>query len=176
VGDNDPFQPQSAGVQDQDKKPPFRRWIIAVVVVLIIASIGGVDLHWTTLHASYSGIFWPYVDPCNSHNYQESSGGEIGLSGIVEDRFHRTFTGSISLTYECGGFGVSYYGTIQDGAVTLIGGVSFTFVLASNGGDGAKFSGSIHSNGVIYGQFSGVLFGNGNFQLGCTDTFNYCNP
>ena len=101
MGYNYPFQPQSAVVQHQDKKQRSRRWIIAVVVVLIIASIGGFYLHWNstypTLRTSYSG---------NVGTLRLSSGGygldrHHLLDQVVEDHTHGTFTGHISASDGC---------------------------------------------------------------------------
>lgn len=168
VGYNDPFQPQSAVAQDQDKKRPFRRWLIAAVVVLIIiASIGGFYLHWSstypTLYASYVGFI---SSPCDTLG---DRGGSLRINQIVEDRTHGTFTGMIMESYSCSYIGSSCSGSVQDGTVTPSGTVSFTVVPPSYAPISCqyqKFSGAIYSCGEIDGQFSGGgASGSGTFSL-----------
>jgi hypothetical protein len=159
VGYNDPFQPQSAVVQQQDKKRPFRRWIIAAV---IIAVIGGFYLHWSstypTLRTSYSGdVATPTCDP-------EAIGwtGSISLDQVVEDYTHGTFTGIISEGDGCG----SGCSATAHGKVTPSGNISFTC------GNSVNFSGTIHSDGGIDGQFYyyGTIYA-GNFCLNACSVY-----
>jgi hypothetical protein len=169
MGYNDPFQPHSTVVQDQDKKHPFGRWRIAAVVGLItIASIGGFFyLHrnttYPTLNASYLGEIT--TNPCSTE------GSSLTLYQIVEDRAHGTFTGLIWEFYVCSGAQFSCTGAIQDGTVTTSGDVSFTFVVRPydpiycDSINNVNFSGTIQPDGRITGQFSQALGVSGNFDL-----------
>jgi hypothetical protein len=171
VGDNDPFQPPSAVLQDQDKKHPFGRWPIATVVVLItIAFIGGLfSLHWNAtypmLHVAYYGHTSNNPSCSAPDSVQQMSGGSLTLYQIVEDHTHGTFTGLIS---ESGGCGGGCNGTIQDGTLTS-GEVSFTFAPYPEsqycGAIITDFSGSIQSDGRITGQCTDALGVRGNFDL-----------
>jgi hypothetical protein len=154
VGSNDPIQSQAAVVQNQGLKRSFRHWRLAVVVVLIIAAIGGFDLHWTTLQASYYGRVG--TDTCAATQYAMGWTGTISLDQVVEDHIHGTFTGFISASDGCD---LSLNGAIQ-GSVTPIGNVSFTY------GSYVHFSGTIQFNGGIEGQYyyHGTVWA-GNFCL-----------
>jgi hypothetical protein len=167
VSDNDPFQPQSAVSQDQGSKRSFRRWrIAAVVVLIIIASIGEFYLHqnstyphqnstyphqnstYPTLRASYKG----YVGTNTCNPYAVYWTGTISLEQVVEDHTHGTFTGQISENDGC-----SACGGAASGTVTPSGNVSFTCATY------VDFSGTIQSNGGIDGQYyyhGTVLAGN----------------
>jgi hypothetical protein len=168
VGYNDPFQPRS---QDQNKKRPFGRRLIAAVIVLIIIAVScGFSLHSTTLYASYSGYFSSTCDPPDAMNWVDT----LSLDQVVQDHIHWTFTGFIS---ESGGCGGGCSGSVH-GSVTPLGGVSFTFASPQpddppSCGNKVSFSGTIQHqktefssvggiNGQIY-YYGGVW--TGNFQL-----------
>jgi hypothetical protein len=150
VGYNYWFQPPSAGVHNQDKKRPFRRWIIAAVIiaVIIIAVIGGYYLHWRstypTLRASYSGDVGTMCNPL-----AVGPTGTISLDHVVEDHTNGTFTGRIS---ELEGCGLPCSGAVH-GTVTPSGNVRFTYVVASDDplgcGNKVSFSGTIQSRNLF---------------------------
>jgi hypothetical protein len=178
VSSNDPFQPQSP---DQNKKRPFGRWLIAAVVVLIIiAVIGGFYLHrsstyptyptYPTLYASYSGGFSSPCDPVDTMTFLST----LSLDNVVEDHRNGAFTLLIS---ESGITGACVCNGPAHGSVTPSGDVRFTYVRASDHplgcGDNTNFSGTIQSqtsefstDGGINGQIYhyGTQWA-GNFQL-----------